>query len=738
MVALSWLGLEEPHGDRQRLLVVVLLALVPVLARPRWLRPAVLVASVLVVLRLALATEELDLAGGLPQGLRDGVLRFYEVILPLQPEREPLMHGMILLAVFAFCLTLAAAVHRRQPIAASLVLVLGTVWPATLRSPHGALELGALVLGACLFLFVGLRPAPGRVAAGAAASAAAVIAVAVALSSSPAIAKGAFLEWKTWDLPASAGVPVSVAYVWDSNYEGIDWPEAETTLLRIKAPRRALYWRATTLDSFTGYGWVESPSLTIADADSSDDRAELLSDPLLPRRARGAGWLRQDVTVVGLRDRHLVGASVPVAFKADALGPVAFYRGGIAAAPEDLARGDRYSVWSFAASPSPAQLARVGPDYPGSIAEGGQPLTIVPALPVSPFGTPGREREVEALLSELAFDERVGPYRPLFRAALRVVGRARSPYAATVALETWFRSGGGFEYDERPGGPPPGVPALVDFVTASKRGYCQHYAGAMALMLRYLGIPARVAAGFTTGRYDEDAGEWTVTDHDAHTWVEVWFRGYGWLPFDPTPVRGGLAGSYTASSRVFDAPEAMDAAAGAPDGIIESLRALRVGAGGLGGLALQDQAAGARPAEEGGRSARPLLIIALLVFLGGAGIGLAKLGMRRARYLARDPRLRAGACRRELLDFLRDQGIEVGPSSTVSEVGEVVERRFGIGVDRFASAASEARFGPPEGAPAAARHSRRELRLLLRRLRWRLTRMQRLHGLVSLRSLRSG
>ena len=90
-------------------------------------------------------------------------------------------------------------------------------------------------------------------------------------------------------------------------------------------------------------------------------------------------------------------------------------------------------------------------------------------------------------------------------------------------------------------------------MTKTKRGYCQHFAGAMALMLRYLGIPARVAAGFSSGVYDEERKQWTVYDRDAHTWVEVWFNGYGWLPFDPTPGRGTLAGPYTTSSTRFDA-----------------------------------------------------------------------------------------------------------------------------------------------------------------------------------------
>ena len=52
-------------------------------------------------------------------------------------------------------------------------------------------------------------------------------------------------------------------------------------------------------------------------------------------------------------------------------------------------------------------------------------------------------------------------------------------------------------------------------------------------MLRYLGVPARVAVGFSSGTYDAKRGVWSVTDHDAHAWVEAWFRGYGWLPVRP-------------------------------------------------------------------------------------------------------------------------------------------------------------------------------------------------------------
>src|SRR5665809_113398 len=77
---------------------------------------------------------------------------------------------------------------------------------------------------------------------------------------------------------------------------------------------------------------------------------------------------------------------------------------------------------------------------------------------------------------------------------------------------------------------------LNGFLFEDERGYCQQFSGTMALMLRMLGIPARVAAGFSPGSYNRDTGEFRVRDLDAHSWVEVYFTGIGWVPFDPTPT----------------------------------------------------------------------------------------------------------------------------------------------------------------------------------------------------------
>ena len=73
------------------------------------------------------------------------------------------------------------------------------------------------------------------------------------------------------------------------------------------------------------------------------------------------------------------------------------------------------------------------------------------------------------------------------------------------------------------------------FLFDDPRGYCQHFSGAMALLLRMGGVPARVAVGFSPGQLDKASGEYVVRDLDAHSWVEAYFPRYGWVTFDPTP-----------------------------------------------------------------------------------------------------------------------------------------------------------------------------------------------------------
>jgi transglutaminase-like putative cysteine protease len=79
--------------------------------------------------------------------------------------------------------------------------------------------------------------------------------------------------------------------------------------------------------------------------------------------------------------------------------------------------------------------------------------------------------------------------------------------------------------------------ALLTFLTQTKTGFCQQYAAAMAVLVRQLGLPARIAVGYQAGTLQDD-GTYLVQSTDAHAWVEVFFEGYGWLPFEPTPGHG--------------------------------------------------------------------------------------------------------------------------------------------------------------------------------------------------------
>jgi hypothetical protein len=262
----------------------------------------------------------------------------------------------------------------------------------------------------------------------------------------------------------------------------------------------------------------------------------------------------------------------------------------------------------------------------------------------------------------------------------------------------------------------------------------------MALMLRYLGIPARVAAGFTSGSLDDEGDTWTVTDRNAHTWVEVWFRGYGWLPFDPTPARGRLAGAYTSASLGFRDREALEALGGASPQIGgEGRRAIEQVSQLLARERELDREAAlqAESGSDGGSGEKTLGILLLVGLAAAAAIAGVKVVRRRLRYMRSDARRAAAACRLELADFVRDQRVDVGPGATLRELGQAVRTAFAVDTSRFVAAAGAARFGPEPSARAATRSARRELRTVLRQIRARLSKGRRMRGLVSLRSLRT-
>jgi len=143
-------------------------------------------------------------------------------------------------------------------------------------------------------------------------------------------------------------------------------------------------------------------------------------------------------------------------------------------------------------------------------------------------------------------------FRSLAPLARRVTRGAATAYGKALALQEWFTQSGQFSYSlDTP--EPDDAAALKQFLTVTRRGYCQQFAFAMAVLARLLGIPSRVAVGFTSGTQAAD-GTWVVRTSDAHAWPELYFQGAGWLRFEPTPA--GVGGQGTAYPPAYSIPPA--------------------------------------------------------------------------------------------------------------------------------------------------------------------------------------
>ena len=401
VVAANWRRLEDPRGSGTDVFLVVVLALAPVLV-PR-LAARLVVAAVAGLLTLAVAFDrspldarpfsDRDFFGPIWRDFRTGFLGFYDLTLPLDAGRHPRMHGVIVLAIFGFVLAIALGVAAKRPVPAVLAVVAGAGWPATLLTGGPELLRGGFILASALLLLAGLSDRGTGMLARALPAIGVLLLAAMAAGTSPAVAKSEFLDWQRWDFYDRPQKPVSVSYVWNSSYAGIKFPKKATTVLRIKAAPRSLYWRATTLDVYDGRGWIEDLERLLPPRGAALPQV----DPLLPARARDPrNWLEQVVTVGALRDAHLVGGSVPVGYRYDvgSLGQVLYATNGVAITPRGLQRDDRYTVVSFAPQPKPDALAGSKPRYPTEIRASGY-LDVAPGVTFPRFGAPNREQQVQ-------------------------------------------------------------------------------------------------------------------------------------------------------------------------------------------------------------------------------------------------------------------------------------------------------------------------------------------------------
>lgn len=131
--------------------------------------------------------------------------------------------------------------------------------------------------------------------------------------------------------------------------------------------------------------------------------------------------------------------------------------------------------------------------------------------------------------------------------AVQWAGKANNPYDKAMAIEGELRK---IPYTTDVAAPPAGHDAVDYFLFDAKRGYCEYYASAMVVMLREVGVPARIATGYATTTYNRAKSAYEVSDSDAHTWVQVFFPGLGWLNFEPTPVNPELVRPETGDESV--------------------------------------------------------------------------------------------------------------------------------------------------------------------------------------------
>ena len=268
--------------------------------------------------------------------------------------------------------------------------------------------------------------------------------------------------------------------------------QSDAVVFTVKADS-SRYWRLTSLDIFDGDIWRSGGKYKEASTDL----------PSGTESAASRTAVTQEYEIEALSALWL-----PAAYEPRSLDPAddARYQAasGTLIVDTDIETSDGYSYTVVSEVPSfdPEELRSAPPPSP----------EVVARYATEPQG-----------FSEAAAQE-----------ARTAVAGATTDYDRARALQDWFQMPGNFRYDleAQPGH---GATAIDAFL-ASRVGYCEQFAGTFAAMARDLGIPARVAVGFTPGDLTGDT--YVVRGKHAHAWPEVWFEGFGWVPFEPTPGRG--------------------------------------------------------------------------------------------------------------------------------------------------------------------------------------------------------
>jgi protein-glutamine gamma-glutamyltransferase len=530
--ALRWGTMLSPMPTGRMLglvaLSVALVAAGPALrARSQLLLLAAIVVAVVLVfviaglpwrwirhLRLSVSADAIDEGlSSLPRAFipYNGINEWVRMVIVLG--------GGILLLLAAIPLAFAGrSVGELRRAAAATPLIALAIVPSALVRPQVA-YLHGLILFILLVAFVWGERITGR--EGPLAVGIAALAATGAMIAAPALDE--HTPWFDYQSLAGQLGPGSIeAFDWSQRYGPLNWPRTGREILDVAAARPD-YWKTENLELFRGTGWETGSTNPSQDAPA-------------PAESAINRWSQTiQVTLRAIRSQDVVGAgySVSPVHLTQVVEP------GVAAgtwvAPSGLQPGDSYQITTYSPRPSLAQLEAVSSSYrvTGLLGD----LTMIlpgygtPDQPIlfPPFVT--HAPPVAMTTGALArADIDNSPYRPVYALAMRLRAGARTPADYIQRVMNYL--GRGYTYSETP---PPSIYPLVSFLLKDKAGYCQQFAGAMALLLRMGGVPARVATGFTTGDFDRSRHEYVVSDLNAHAWVEAWFPKYGWVRFDPTP-----------------------------------------------------------------------------------------------------------------------------------------------------------------------------------------------------------
>ncbi len=435
---------------------------------------------------------------------------------------------------------------------------------------------------------------------------------------------------------------------------------SDTPLFTVDAASPS-YWRIAALDRFDGTQWRLSASTDQLAA------GPLRVDPEL--FVNGGTRLNQRFTIQQLETSWLPAAYVATAFRPLDDSVVRYdAETSTFIGDEATGAGVSYEVTSILPGFSPEELRQADTTIPAWI----EPSVELPA-------------DFSPTAARIAKEE------------VRKVG-AVSRYEQALALQEFFRESGGFRYSTDLTGVGEGNDAIEQFLQ-DRIGYCEQFAGTFAAMARSLGIPARVAVGYTWGQADPTTpGRFQVLGRNAHAWPEVYLGQYGWVPFEPTPGRGNPdAQGYTgvpADQESDPSATTTTSTTTAPSSTTSPSTTLP------GEQAARSSGSGRTTAGELlGPAARGLVIVlvAAALYLLTVPGAQAVLRRRRRRRAAGAPAAEVGVAWAEATEALAATGVRVRPDETHSELaerGRGAVPAAGPALERLAGAADAAAYGP--------------------------------------------